>query len=402
MASKTLKFNKNENNLTITYAPYNSDVNFIYEEIESADYYVVRKVFTITQEIIISNREDIEFIEFIIGELDGEYYHINKSVLDIDFDIYIHKSCNINEKYFLTTRNVSIFRILNKKIGLTEPVFIGGDNENSISEEEYISIIKSLPNDYELNRYAESRVCTKLKCFFNPKKDVETLFNKYVKSKELDISKLSEINFEDFDLQRYEYLLDKLKDMLKNQEEYGELHWQQEIIKFIKIIFPKYVISVEKARIKKQQGIIDKEKEIDILLADYNGYVDIIEIKKPADIELFYKTKNRDNYIQTRYLSGAIMQAEKYIYYLTKGGKKVEDDLNEQFKQEKPDDYFFKVANPKSLIIMGRTNNYSKQQQEDLEIIKRKYKNVIDIISYDDLIQRLETIIKMLKKFNSN
>ena len=96
------------------------------------------------------------------------------------------------------------------------------------------------------------------------------------------------------------------------------------------------------------------------------------------------------------------MQAEKYIYYLTKGGKKVEDDLNEQFKQEKPVDYFFKVANPKSLIIMGRTNNYSKQQQEDLEIIKRKYKNVIDIISYDDLIQRLETIIKMLKKFNSN
>ena len=96
------------------------------------------------------------------------------------------------------------------------------------------------------------------------------------------------------------------------------------------------------------------------------------------------------------------MQAEKYIFYLTKGGKKVEDDLNKQFAKVKPADYTFKVVNPKTLIIMGRTNDYSSEQIEDLEIIRRKYKNVIDIISYDDLIQRLKTTIEMLKKELSN
>ena len=50
---------------------------------------------------------------------------------------------------------------------------------------------------------------------------------------------------------------------------------------------------------------------------------------------------------------------------------------------------------------MGRTKDYSTKQLEDLEIIRRKYKNVIDIISYDDLIQRLRTTIEMLKKETS-
>lgn len=109
------------------------------------------------------------------------------------------------------------------------------------------------------------------------------------------------------------------------------------------------------------------------------------------------KSLYRENYIPTRALSGAIMQSEKYIYYLTKGGGKVEDDLNKQFNKILPPNYKFKVVNPKSIIIMGRTNNYDYQQKEDLEIIRRKYKNVIDIISYDDLLQRLRTTIDMLK-----
>ncbi len=134
------------------------------------------------------------------------------------------------------------------------------------------------------------------------------------------------------------------------------------------------------------------------MLGDYNGNVDIIEIKKAFGINLLNRQLYRENYIPTRALSGAIMQAEKYVYYLTKGGKKVEDDLNKQFTKIKPDNYKFKVVNPKTLIIMGRTNDYSTKQLEDLEIIRRKYKNVIDIISYDDLIQRLKTTIEMLKK----
>lgn len=47
---------------------------------------------------------------------------------------------------------------------------------------------------------------------------------------------------------------------------------------------------------------------------------------------------------------------------------------------------------------MGRDNKMDKNQLQDFEIIKRKYKNVIDIFTYDDLIRRLKMIISQLKK----
>jgi len=50
------------------------------------------------------------------------------------------------------------------------------------------------------------------------------------------------------------------------------------------------------------------------------------------------------------------------------------------------------------MIIMGRDKTMEPSELGDFEIIKRKYKNVIDIFTYDDLLRRLEVTIKQLKK----
>jgi len=57
-----------------------------------------------------------------------------------------------------------------------------------------------------------------------------------------------------------------------------------------------------------------------------------------------------------------------------------------------------KITNPNGIIIMGREVGLTKDQLGDLEIIKRKYKNVIDIITYDDLIKRIKIGIEQMKK----
>ena len=46
---------------------------------------------------------------------------------------------------------------------------------------------------------------------------------------------------------------------------------------------------------------------------------------------------------------------------------------------------------------MGREKGLSTEQLQDFEIVKRKYKNVVDIITYDDLLNRLGCIINQLK-----
>ena len=67
--------------------------------------------------------------------------------------------------------------------------------------------------------------------------------------------------------------------------------------------------------------------------------------------------------------------------------------MNEKYSNKFAANIEIQITNPKGLIIMGRDNNLTSEQLFDFEIIKRKYSNVMDIITYDDLISRLENIL---------
>lgn len=98
-----------------------------------------------------------------------------------------------------------------------------------------------------------------------------------------------------------------------------------------------------------------------------------------------------------RELSGTVMQIEKYIFYLNKWGRDGENWLTKKYKNEIPENFQIHITNPSAIIIMGREVGLSKEQLQDFEVIKRKYKNVVDIITYDDLLNRLNYIIEQLK-----
>ena len=178
---------------------------------------------------------------------------------------------------------------------------------------------------------------------------------------------------------------------------YSEADWQRHIMRFIQVLFPKYVVIKEHPRIKIEQN---KTKIPDILLGDVNGYVDIVEVKKPFGKGMLTAKKSalyRDNYIPLRELSGAVMQCEKYIYHMVSGAKKFADSFNKQYASDLPTDYSFQIVNPRAMIIIGRSDNFDHMQKEDFELIKRKYKNIIDIITYDDLLYRLSRSIDILE-----
>ncbi|MDM1380983.1 DUF4263 domain-containing protein [Myroides marinus] len=65
-----------------------------------------------------------------------------------------------------------------------------------------------------------------------------------------------------------------------------------------------------------------------------------------------------------------------------------------------PDNFNIKITGPKGLIIIiiGERKQLINQKKQDFEVVKRKYKNVIDIIAYDNLLQRLKFTISQIKK----
>lgn len=135
-----------------------------------------------------------------------------------------------------------------------------------------------------------------------------------------------------------------------------------------------------------------------MFLIDFNGHIDVLELKKPFDSKVLSQAQYRDNYIPHKELSGAIMQVEKYIFYLKKWGKDGEKELTEKHKDKLPDGLTIKISNPKSIILSGRSHEFNAQQQLDFEIIKRQFSNVADIMTYDDLLNRVSHIIGILKK----
>ena len=60
------------------------------------------------------------------------------------------------------------------------------------------------------------------------------------------------------------------------------------------------------------------------------------------------------------------------------------------------------ISNPKAIIIVGREQignaDMTPQQQLDFEVIKRKYVSMMDIITYDDFLRRLDNTILALER----
>jgi hypothetical protein len=142
-----------------------------------------------------------------------------------------------------------------------------------------------------------------------------------------------------------------------------------------------------------------RRRFIDIALVDAAGNLDIIEIKRPHGEGLLSYSDYRENGFPSRGLSGAIMQAEKYLFHLSKWGVAGERALTRRHAGRLPAGMTIRVTNPKAMIILGRDpeDGNAGERAVDLEVVKRKYANMIDIMTYDDLLRRLENVIASLR-----
>ena len=402
---KTLSIIQNEKYLYLKYSPVNG-IQWILNNFSNNENLNIHKVFFVTKDMIINElslgKQSVSFLfarKVIVQS--QSFYFVNKDILGISFDLFISTKCNITEKWFIGKRNTSIFKIINK-FWKEKELFIGTESDIGIAEKDFARILKALPNNNELGKYVEARICGEFKNYLSITEDYVSKYQKYVNSKQSDSKDFEEVDFLDFDLIRYKTIYKKLKEMLENNENYNENSWQKMIMSFIQVLFPKYVIIGNQPQIKT---FSENNKRPDIIVGDIDGYVDIIEIKKPFATGILSDRKSqlyRDNYIPLRELSGAIMQCEKYIFYMTSDVQKIQKELNNQYKSILPNGYLFQIVNPKAMIIIGRSNNFNNQQKKDFEIIKRKYKNIIDIITYDDLLHRFEQTIRILERKNQN
>ncbi|WP_022951098.1 Shedu immune nuclease family protein [Leucothrix mucor] len=405
--SKTIDFEIQDNSLLLVYRPRDG-TDWLKEKLTGTHTYTIKKTFTVRRKNISEplkkqdGRALLESSEFLIkfrlAKLVGNYWNFDKEVLGIPLELRIHSSLNLNVKYFIAVNDISVFYRISELVE-SKSLTIGGEtgDEEWLSEDDFNHLVSTFPNSYELKKYANARMSSVLRERFQMKRDDEALYHKYINNKTAARRRSNAFfGIEKYEYEKYKDLHSHLIKMLEDENQYSEREWQNEIVQFILLLFPKYLYAFTEAPVL--DGQYEKVRSLDFLLIDFSGNTDIVEIKKPFEKGLVTQSGYRDNYIPRRELSGTVMQIEKYIFHLMKSGRAGEKKLNDKYGNDVHDGFKIRITNPKGMIISGRTNNLSENQMNDFEVVKRKYNNIVDILSYDDLLNRLEHIINRLSQ----
>ncbi len=124
--------------------------------------------------------------------------------------------------------------------------------------------------------------------------------------------------------------------------------------------------------------------EGDLLMESVDGYLDLIELKRPKH-ELFKFDNSHKCFYPHTSLSQVIGQS---LFYL----QKLQD-----YKLNIEKEYEVKVIMPRVKIIIGRNINFQNEEKDSLRMLNSNL-NSIQIITYDDLVQYGKLILASFKK----
>lgn len=397
--------------VVLVYASSFRPATWVDNKLGSEGHATLSQVFTVQKTDLLSHdaddkddEDDEDVRRFVIGSRDGQYRTIRSDVLGLKHDLLIETTMQLTRSTFVAERNISIFGRIDDL--LTEQIVVGGNREDAIPVDEFVRLLRRFPTSTEVNYYAATRVTRILREYLETMSDAELRLEKYIERRErAGTEEIAEAHgripvANELELEKFTYVRDRLVEMLKDAEGYSEADWQRAVADLFLLVYPQYIAVLQNVHVREMYSNESKStnRYLDLVLVGANGCVDIIEIKKPFERGLMSKNRYRDNHVPVRELSGSIMQAEKYLFYLSKSGRDGEKAITEKHAANLPTGIEIKIANPKAIILTGRDSNLSSEEKFDFEFVRRKYSNVVDIISYDDLLRRLENVIATLTK----
>lgn len=397
----SIAFERQGGELILTLAPERIYTHEILEVLNRGDEWGISHSFVVYKKHFRLEDTEQNELQFCVGTVYDEYTLIDNDVVGTEHNFYFSNTIKLDKRHFVAYRNISILAKIDHVVD--HDVYIGGNHaEGYIPLETYELLIKKFPKTAELNYYAHARIATIIKEFYPNAEQHEIKFDKYMKRQEKSLASIFSQNAQTvfkenatIELQQFKGLKNDLVELLNQADGISEHIWQEQVHGLLRLLYPKYIAGIREVEIK---GVDRHDKRPDFLLVDANGYIDILEIKKPSVQLLTKQSSYRNNYVPVRDLAGAVQQIEKYIYCLNAWGKDGEQELQKKLSSKLPAAVTPKIVNPQGILLLGRSDQFNCQQKDDFELIKRQYKHIAEIMTYDDLIQRIDNITSALYK----
>lgn len=407
MTKPAVEFDISDNKLRLIYRP-RDDTSWVRERFERGGGLLVKGTFHLTSQHLIEDAAeeaanaagddetvwvDDDRLVFAIATAEGEYFRFKPEVLGFETPVLLHRDARPDWKWFSADRKVSILGVVHS-LGL-ERIVIGGPATDAIPITEYERLLKQFPTPHELRRYVQARVSTVVRQYTEPKIDAEALLDAYVDKRTTATAPNLESFFRQYDVAKYAFALDRLQAMLTNETGTSEAQWQLEIVEIILLLNPRYIKAFTEVRLWDADA--STWRRIDILLVDASGNVDVIEIKKPMGNPIMVPMRYRDHHLPMRDLVGAMGQVIHYLRHLNRWGRTGEEYMTQMLSTELPAGFKIRIINPSGIVIMGRSSTLSEAQRREFEVLRRDSKGVLDIITYDDLLARLQAVLDQLR-----
>lgn len=407
MTKPAVEFEISANELRLVYRP-RDDTSWVRERFERGDGLVVKGTFHLTPQDLVEEAveaapsgdddDEISWVDddrlvFAVAIADGEYFRFKPELLGFETPVLLHRDARPDWKWFSAERKVSILGVV-ESLGL-ERIVIGGPEPDAIPTQEYERLISQFPTPHELRRYVQARVGTVVRQYTEPAIDAEALLNAYVDRRTTATAPDLEAPFRQFDVAKYASALQRLQAMLANEAGPSEAQWQLEIVEIILLLHPRYIKAFTEVRLWDADAAT--WRRIDILLVDASGNVDVIEIKKPMGKPIMLPARYRDHHLPMRDLVGAMGQVTHYLRHLNRWGPAGETYLTQLLGPKLPAGFKIRITNPTGIVITGRSNALSDAQRREFEVLRRDSKGVVDIVTYDDLLVRLQAVLDQLR-----
>ena len=174
-----------------------------------------------------------------------------------------------------------------------------------------------------------------------------------------------------------------IKRFNENMKKYAsESDWGKYIQQYLFLLETKYVKVIPELNLATCTW-----RKVDFAYIDYQGYIDLFEIKKPST-QLLCKNTDRGNYYWHADAVKAIIQAEKYLFACERKASILSEDIKRENNEN------VEVVKPKAYLIIGSSRQLvNDNMKNDFRILRDSLKN-IEIILYDELLERFKNLKK--------
>jgi hypothetical protein len=261
-----------------------------------------------------------------------------------------------------------------------KPETLQPKSELTLDDEEFKSLIEFIRDNYEpfrhgtkafipLDKPFEAESAAQIRALFSlpdKKQIVQFILSNKIIPEQLAIGleqahRISAI-------QQFEQML---------EEDHKEPVWQDWFKK------NSWVLGSEFVRILDERQI-DTRNISDFLMEAYDGFLDIVEIKRPeGDLRFWAATLDHGNYIPSQDLMKAITQSTRYIF-------EVEREANSAKFLARVGQV--KIVKPRCILIFGRSNDWNPEQVEAYRIMNAGYHN-LTVMTYDYVLERAKRIL---------